>query len=205
MTENWYIKRYFAIKFYEGKEIKGMPEERGKRARSRSLILRAAGELFEEKGLKHVTFNDVADRADMCRTTIFNYFSSINELLLALMDEEVKSILDFAETSRSEGNELIVDVFGKIIDDSSEFPVLATKMISINVINSDQKVAMKKIEEFVYSNLEETSPEKKERKMVVIMGLYYGLINHYLISGDVINARKMKREFREYITPLFDM
>ena len=40
------------------------------------LILKAAGELFEEKGLKHVTFNDVAERADMCRTTIFNYFSS---------------------------------------------------------------------------------------------------------------------------------
>lgn len=182
-----------------------MPEGRGKRARSRMLILKAAGELFEEKGLKHVTFNDGAERADMCRTTIFNYFSSISELLLALMNEEINSILDFAETSRSEGNELIVDVFGKIIEDSAESPILATKMISINIINSDQRLVLRKIEEFVYNNLEDDLPEKKERKTVVIMGLYYGLINHYLIAEEPMNARKMKREFREYVTPLFEM
>ncbi|MDY2960541.1 MAG: TetR/AcrR family transcriptional regulator [Hornefia sp.] len=182
-----------------------MPERKGKRARSRMLILKAAGELFEEKGLKHVTFNDVAERAGMCRTTIFNYFTNINDILLALMDDEVKSILDFAETSRSEGNELIMDIFGKIIDDSAEFPVLAVKLVSVNNINNDAGRVFRKIEELIYNCLEDESHEKKERKTVVIMGIYYGLINHYLVSGEKLDARKIKREFREYVIPVFDI
>ncbi len=61
-----------------------MAEVRGKRARSRKLIMHAAKGLFEEKGIRNVTFNDIAERADMCRTTVFNHFATINELMIAL-------------------------------------------------------------------------------------------------------------------------
>ena len=55
-----------------------MENGRGKRSKSKQIIISAAKNLFEEKGPGHVTFNDVAKKAQMCRTTIFNYFTSVN-------------------------------------------------------------------------------------------------------------------------------
>ena len=72
-----------------------MENGRGKRSKSKQIIISAAKNLFEEKGPGHVTFNDVAKKAQMCRTTIFNYFTSVNEILLAIMDEEVRNLMNF--------------------------------------------------------------------------------------------------------------
>ena len=84
-----------------------MIESRGKRARSRMIIMHAAKGLFEEKGIRNVTFNDIAERADMCRTTIFNHFSTINELMLALSEQEIVDLMEFCHDSKLEGKELI--------------------------------------------------------------------------------------------------
>ena len=67
----------------------------GKKERSRIKIMHAAKGLFEEYGMDSVTFQMIADRADMCRTTVFNHFSSIDELMLALTDQEIDDLKEF--------------------------------------------------------------------------------------------------------------
>lgn len=179
-----------------------MENGRGKRSKSKQIIISAAKKLFEEKGSGHVTFNDVAKKAQMCRTTIFNYFTSVNEILLAIMDEEVRNLMNFCETSRSEGIDLVLDVFSKIIEDTAKFPVLTTKLIAGSVVDTNRRKVIAKIEEVINIAFAGKSKEEIERRVVLITGTYYGIVNHYFLSGKVLDPIKMKREFRTYITPL---
>lgn len=45
-----------------------------RRAEGRQRVFRAAVELFVERGFDTTTMDDIADRADVARATVFNYF-----------------------------------------------------------------------------------------------------------------------------------
>ena len=176
------------------------PRARGKRARSRNIIMHAAKGLFEEKGINHVTFNDIAQRADMCRTTIFNHFATINELMLALMEQEVVDVLEHCEESGEHGNDLIVRMFEKLIDDTVQYPVLSSKLLSNSIISEEEAKSVRKLELLIEENL--TCPEEeKEDRDIMITGLFYGLVNHYLICAKEFDGNRMKRKFVELVKP----
>jgi AcrR family transcriptional regulator len=51
------------------------PDRRSRRrAEGRQRVFRAAVELFVERGFDATTMDDIADRADVARATVFNYF-----------------------------------------------------------------------------------------------------------------------------------
>jgi len=52
----------------------------------RAEILTAAGQLFAEKGYHRTTTQDIAEVAEVSEGTIYNYFSSKEELLFAIME-----------------------------------------------------------------------------------------------------------------------
>ena len=52
----------------------------------RAEILTAAGRLFAEKGYHRTTTQDIAEAAEVSEGTIYNYFSSKEELLFAIME-----------------------------------------------------------------------------------------------------------------------
>lgn len=174
-----------------------MPEIRGKRARSRMIIMHAAKELFEEKGLNHVTFNDIATRADMCRTTIFNHFSTINELMLAVMEQEVNDVLSYCGDSRQEGEDLIRAMFEMLIDDTCNYPVLTAKLVANSIISAQERPSLAKLEKVIADNLPNMPDREKEQKVIQLTGIYYGLVNHYFINNYEFDRRKMKRKFNE--------
>jgi AcrR family transcriptional regulator len=51
------------------------PDRRARRrAEGRPRVFQAAVELFVERGFDATTMDDIADRADVARATVFNYF-----------------------------------------------------------------------------------------------------------------------------------
>lgn len=65
----------------------GKPTLRSRRvAWRRAEILTAAGRLFAEKGYHRTTTQDIAEAAEVSEGTIYNYFSSKEELLFAIME-----------------------------------------------------------------------------------------------------------------------
>ena len=65
----------------------GKPTKRSRRvALRRAEILTAAGQLFAEKGYHRTTTQDIAKAAEVSEGTIYNYFSSKEELLFAIME-----------------------------------------------------------------------------------------------------------------------
>ncbi|WP_238006935.1 helix-turn-helix domain-containing protein [Dactylosporangium sp. AC04546] len=67
-------------------------EEPGLRERQKQLrriaVLDAARQLFEERGVDATTIEEIAGRAMVSPATIYNYFVSKNDLLLALFEHE---------------------------------------------------------------------------------------------------------------------
>lgn len=60
-----------------------------KSAQKRKYILEKAREVFAEKGFKDVTMKDVVEACDISRGGLYLYFSSTEELFLAVLSDEV--------------------------------------------------------------------------------------------------------------------
>ena len=80
------------------KKRKSSPRQ-SREARS-AAILRAAREVFEEKGYEAATISEIADRIGVVEGTVFHYFGSKRKLVFAVMEsfyqqitEEVKEAL----------------------------------------------------------------------------------------------------------------
>lgn len=72
-----------------------------RKERTRAAIVAAAWQLSLEKGLAAATVAEIADRADVSEQTVYNYFSTKDELALAVLDDwdqfrELAEILDEA-------------------------------------------------------------------------------------------------------------
>lgn len=59
-----------------------------KRRRAKEAIRRAALELFSERGFDSVSVTDIAERAEVGRTTFFRYFGDKQEVLFSDPDED---------------------------------------------------------------------------------------------------------------------
>ena len=66
-----------------------------KKEKSRLKIMHTAKGLFEKNGIDSVTFAQIAEGADMCRSTVFNHFSNVTELMLAIISQEIEDIRDY--------------------------------------------------------------------------------------------------------------
>ena len=60
-----------------------------KSVQKRKYILKKAREVFAEKGFKDVTMKDVVDACEISRGGLYLYFSSTEEIFLAVLKEEI--------------------------------------------------------------------------------------------------------------------
>jgi AcrR family transcriptional regulator len=68
-----------------------------KKERSRAAILKAAGRLFTKRGFSRTSMADVARNARVAVGTVYNYFPSKAEVVLALLERDVSESLAAGE------------------------------------------------------------------------------------------------------------
>ena len=73
-------------------------KEREKLARQQE-ILRAARELFVSKGFHDTTLEEIAQHAEFGKGTLYNYFSSKEELFFGILEQAIEETLAIARTS----------------------------------------------------------------------------------------------------------
>lgn len=164
-----------------------------KKQRTDKTILHAAKVLFEKKGMDCVTFDDIAEQAGICRTTVFNHFPGISDLLSAMSAEEIDELAQYCEQSQKSGMELITLLFDKLIEDLTIYPTMMTRLTN-NLILSQDSSSIVNIESVIMRNLPPCGLEPR-RAAQVVMGIYYGQVNHRHINKLEFDAEEMKREF----------
>ena len=73
------------------------------RGEKRPLILQAATEVFAEQGFASVTVAEIADRAGIGKGTVYEYFSSKDELLFAVFEWMNEGIFERIHTLLEDG------------------------------------------------------------------------------------------------------
>lgn len=80
------------------------------KTRHRMEILESAEELFAEKGFHRTTVEDVAERAEFSVGTLYNFFSSKEELYQSLLKERCQQISDEANLALDQATEPIATI-----------------------------------------------------------------------------------------------
>ncbi len=88
-------------------------KERERLAR-RQLILDAAIQVFAEKGFHQATMDDVADRAELGKGTLYYYFRSKDEILLQLLENNTREFFEeILQSISSEKN--VIQMIRKVL------------------------------------------------------------------------------------------
>ena len=85
--------------------------------RKKEEILTAATRVFAAKGFSAATTKDIANEADIGESTLYNYFDSKREIMLAIMDE-YKQLFDddFREATAVASPEAFVELVDRTIE-----------------------------------------------------------------------------------------
>jgi AcrR family transcriptional regulator len=100
-----------------------MPDQVKKRAKgdeTRDRILKAALELFHERGFDATTMRDIAARADMATGAAYYYFDSKDAIVLAFYDQAAQDMEPHLEQALDEGRDL-KERLRKLIDVKLEY------------------------------------------------------------------------------------
>ena len=170
--------------------------EIGKKELTKLTIMRAARGVYEEKGVENTKFCDIAKAAGVSRSTVFNYFAGADELLTALCGQEIDELEQAYRESGHRGKEGIIKIFDTLIEDTAQYPQLVTQIIYSTIMSGNESNPLKAIERLIARNLDH---DPSGETTMLLMGAYYGLINHYHLYGQPFNGEQMKVEMRKMI------
>ena len=175
-----------------------------KKLRSKIIIMHSAKVLFEEYGVENVTFQMIADEANMCRTTVFNHFANLSELLLALSVQEIDDIKEYCESNEFRGKDLILALYEKLIEDTSYYPALTSTLINNAILSKDDDNPVKVLEEMTVKGLAEAGCSDPENTAIQVEGAYYGIVNHTHVYNRKFDAKELKAQFRKLINNILN-
>jgi len=81
-----------------------------KKRENRERILDAARDLFQAQGYEHTSIDQVAERANVSRATLFNYFATKQRLLGELADEELCWLEERVDTDLAALNSAVAKI-----------------------------------------------------------------------------------------------
>ncbi|NLY81293.1 MAG: TetR/AcrR family transcriptional regulator [Clostridiales bacterium] len=175
--------------------------------RTEVAILHAAKVQFEEKGIENVTVDDIAYEAGVCRMTVFNRFKTMENLMAALFNIEIDELCQYSKAANAKGIENIKLLFHRLIEDSVNYPKVTSKLISVLMLSKEAK-NISKIENIIMQSIKEendVNPLKVldvftvEKTTELVMGIYYGMMNHRHIKGDSFKSEEMIDEMDKAI------
>jgi AcrR family transcriptional regulator len=126
-------------------------------------VLKMAHQLFIEKGFQATSIQDILDYSGISKGTFYNYFSSKNELLIALF----KSIHSRLEKER---NELLIG------QDPSDLEVFI-KQIELQLLTHRRNKLLSLFEEAVFSPDNELKKFLKQNQLKAVRWLYLRFID----------------------------
>ena len=179
-----------------------------KRSRTQRAILHAAKGLYEKQGVGGVPFDDIAEAAGVCRTTVFNHFADAGELQQALAVAEISEIIAFAEQSKERGLALITALLEKLIADTANYPRVMARLTNATILGGENG-RVGEIERLIAQHYEiefgQFAPEatvSAELLAQMTLGLYYGQVNHLLAYGMPFEAEQMRKDMRAMLNCL---
>ena len=165
-------------------------------------LMHSAKLLFEENGISNVTIEQITEKADVSRSTFFSHFTSVDDLLEQIANEEIKDVTDAAH---KDGEFSIQALFERLAIDTYPYPYLMSELIVKSILSDDNSslgrtfsLIDKEIEGEKYDLL--SKGFEPGDVSAILFGAYFGLIFRKFINGESFeNPEESNEKIQKFI------
>jgi AcrR family transcriptional regulator len=169
---------------------------------SRARILKAARHTFRERGYEESMMSDIADRSEISRQTLYNYFPTKDSLLLGIADEELLLLEQVIRDLPGKAGEparatdkirLLIETYTM---DSFEYLALARR-IAFNMASKDSHMRLHRLLERLVRDAKAAGEINTEVSTAaatsLLFGCYYAIIFEATSIADLTKTTCRKR------------
>ena len=160
------------------------------RARQLAALLDAARKLLEEQGYPGLTFGALADRTGLARPTVYEYFGSTDDLLVALCEREIGRHAELVRSrlaGASSPRERVAAFVRAQLDLAVEEPRLVAPPGAEIPVGTQARARIRELHQRLASTLTEALPDVDEPDRALLAGLVQGVVNAAILrirDGD---------------------
>ncbi len=159
-----------------------------KKEQTHRAIMHSAKVLFEQHGINNVTIEQIAENADVSRSTFFSHFDSVDSLLSEIAAEEINDIFKAVE---SDENGLTVSaLFRQLNADTYPYPYLTAELFMHSII-SEGESPVARVDSLLRNEIERSPAYAKMRRVfsakdisAFVLGAYFGLIFQKFMNDE---------------------
>lgn len=195
--------------------------ERQTQAEARKLhVLEMAERLFLEKGLANTTMNDIMEKANVSKATLYRYFDSINTIAFEVqyrMIRELSENADFMNDPTMAYEEQVYRLILKLIDEYHEheeahrYMGMFDNMYAKSYPSDDYLRDYNAFAKTMYMQMMEPNQEKRGEyvKLMTIINMVFSFLHRMALRGELlykqqgISVDEQLSEFRKIIEKEF--
>lgn len=184
---------------------KSLLKTEGKKVTTHKQIMHTAKKLFEEEGISGVKIERIAHETGISRSTFFTHFSSLDQLLRELADEEIKDLFAAARNSNRGVFERVL--LCQLVDDTVPYPYLCMELFVKNLL-SRQPCNFQELDDALQKTISESSSYNAVKKefspkeiSALLIGSYFGLVFQKFMRGENFgDGEDVKLTINKFIT-----
>ncbi len=176
------------------------------KAKSRSAIVSAALELFAKKGFSATTTDEIARKAKVSKGLIFSHFRTKQDILLAIIDEEIDLLLPKTnenDDARAPKDKLVsfINTWLSLLKDE---PLLVRLSLQLNLDDGWRKILKRKGKRYIelyldrMRNLLVQAGSKTPDLDCYLIGVFFdGISANYFVAPELFPIDAIKDHFIE--------
>lgn len=184
-----------------------------KKRESKARILKAARRFFQNKDFENTSIEEIAEGADISKSTFFNYFNSKENLLKEIANEEIDKIRDYIGlelNKKLSAKDKIYLVMKFLLEDSASYNRLSKRIMqTMSLISNEKNLYITKLENILVELVEEGQVKGElrvdisaYRAATIIVGAYYWTFLKW-ISYNVNLTDEQESEFVGLLDVIF--
>ncbi len=152
----------------------------------RSRILKMSRRLFTAKGYENTTMEDIAEASEVSKATLYNYFSSKENLLLGIVEaalEEIRQLVTVELCQEPDSVEKIRQVLETLAVDSIRYITLTRRIFYLNVSEGNAlHVTRLELLEILRQLVDEARERRQLRRDLTTEELVDAFMGVYLVT-----------------------
>ncbi len=171
------------------------------RGRTREAIISASLELFAKHGYSATTTEEIAKKARISKGLIFSHFRTKQDLLLAILDEEIERNLpdSFKTNDPRPAKERFISLINSWLEIIKNEPLFVRLTLQLNLDEEYRKLMKKKGKQYVETTLKrlnklikQSGSDKPELDCFLLMFVFDGIVANYTVAPELFPIDAIK-------------